>query len=1336
MERAGSRSRIFAGFVLLMSLAGPALCDMYLQNMRGSNNRLDEANRDRDNANRLFDSQNNNRGGYNVGSLYFYEGEKIPFEWTNQHGCGNEWNNCEIVLQYMCNDNIRDGTTTNTIPEQPSNCLNNDCNRDIRFGMHEDYDYYMNCKYRFRNVGLFTADRNLNGRTARFTRQNENGNRRGYECPEERDYYPYWVPSPWVDIAVLTNDPSRCAYYQAESENIKGRYYCSLPDKWYHFMVSQGGNGNNGFIPNTAAGCFGLNAANSPMITYLRQQIAADAAALAAKVSSEYQSCVQAFAVASSATVPPLPTVTESQLQSVCPSCPAGWTTHPYALCKVCIPNSCAASLVASNATSFPNSTNGCPVGSVIDSLNSPSYCINTTCIGQISTFAALSAVDTCRGNYLAAQNVYLVNSDGFCTQRTLLSSNCASLALTKANWTLSNAHNVSLPFLAPTGPFCSQNLWSRPNHLGNGYGGFANGMNFTFPPQYAENCAMRIRYNITTNDYNGLDPHNSSQVNSSFNRPNGDNAAKIDIRGRYGLAMSDSTRPYRNTRGYLYKNNPNVQIFDYFQNRMYCNDVRQIVPNDPTRCYTTTANVTNRQTQAAMSGFCPRTYPFLVPAAGASGTVQCSTDAIGTSVIPMSNTDRDFVLQLAMNTAQFGRTFQDRSHKFAMRQRPPQLSADCGDIYAVNVRGKRGNIVQTFPGTEYDYTPNRLNLAEGDCVHFQWTGSNTNPNNNDGQGRQGTDRHNIAQQMCVRGQGGLAVNGPGGFGAGGTTWTTKNLEPGWQGWVQDAAPTMADMQCPPPGSPANTQVHPYNLFKCVQRAPTCTFTPRTFTMSTTNPPVRLYQSCPTGSAPDTYNPAVCLTTVCTVVDRPRNPTQWTSGLDPLDPSALGFNSSQIGVPNALKHGCWGTSFPEHLDNVTYLGLSRTDLQHLAILDNMQFGGNMKELDDAGTYFDLGVRKVTGVGTYHYMCTRNNNFSNRSQKGKIVILPTPENKLVLGTTGGVLGVSVAQSYRASTLTEAATKAANDYWLQVPGNCLTSATPISMATIPAPGNLASASDFVLVSPADLSCKVLIPPVTMTPKGTRRGTVITGLTATITIINGSAIHYVFTAEGFQSFYSNWQNQRAAGLKTTAPYVTVQFFTADLSQSSAAVQESFTAQYTIDDVWANMLPDQVRAIEAGLMWVSIIADGVEYRGLASPDPQTLQTITIRIPVSVTMQYGNVYYYPNTPLGTLCAAGSADPTVCATIRSQVQNAQIADGAAVFQVGGSSTNPAGGYYYVSPGTNLAIIIGVTIACVVVALGAVGGAVYFRKHPAKWTAAAQWPSRRYKALSRSCATSV
>ena len=37
--------------------------------------------------------------------------------------------------------------------------------------------------------------------------------------------------------------------------------------------------------------------------------------------------------------------------------------------------------------------------------------------------------------------------------------------------------------------------------------------------------------------------------------------------------------------------------------------------------------------------------------------------------------------------------------------------------------------------------------------------------------------------------------------------------------------------------------------------------------------------------------------------------------------------------------------------------------------------------------FDLGPRQVTRSGTYHYMSTRNNAFSNRSHKGKLVVLP-------------------------------------------------------------------------------------------------------------------------------------------------------------------------------------------------------------------------------------------------------------------------------------------------------------------------------------------------------------
>ena len=65
-----------------------------------------------------------------------------------------------------------------------------------------------------------------------------------------------------------------------------------------------------------------------------------------------------------------------------------------------------------------------------------------------------------------------------------------------------------------------------------------------------------------------------------------------------------------------------------------------------------------------------------------------------------------------------------------------------------------------------------------------------------------------------------------------------------------------------------------------------------------------------------------------------------------------------------------------------------------------QFRGEMSELDDAGTYFDLGPRKVTQRGIYHYLSTRNNNFSNRSQKGKITIQMQAVEEKSIGWNGG------------------------------------------------------------------------------------------------------------------------------------------------------------------------------------------------------------------------------------------------------------------------------------------------------------------------------------------------
>ena len=431
---------VFLVFALLMV---GSFADIYLHNMRGSNNRLRETPNNRNNANRLFNSQNNNRGGYNQGDMLHYAGSIIPLEWTAQHACGpNNNTNCQLILQWMCEDttdlHMRDGEETTTIPN-PEPTVEN-----YRYGRHETNQYYRNCQQRERNRGLFTSDQNLGGNTAIFTRQNPNGQRYGYECPEERDYYPYWQPTPWKDIAILTNNMALCPYYQSESQNVKDRWYCS----------------------------------------------------------------------------------------------------------------------------------------------------------------------DSRFNNFRACNN-------------------------SGAAWL--RAANYSLP-----APDCVAAQWSRDNHLGNVAGGFPQMYNWTIPADANfERCVLRLRYNISTGDYDGFD----SRINASLN-------------GRNRLRVQE---------GFFLNNNPTVDI------------------------------------------------------------------GVGTG------------LELAINTAQYGRTFQDRSHVFSVRPRPAGVPADAR-IYNVNVRGKRGNIVQVYPAVEYDFVPNDLVINQGDFVHIQWTGSNTNDPNNDGQGLRGTDRSNVVQ--------------------------------------------------------------------------------------------------------------------------------------------------------------------------------------------------------------------------------------------------------------------------------------------------------------------------------------------------------------------------------------------------------------------------------------------------------------------------------------------------------------------------------------------------------------------------------------------------------------
>ncbi len=58
------------------------------------------------------------------------------------------------------------------------------------------------------------------------------------------------------------------------------------------------------------------------------------------------------------------------------------------------------------------------------------------------------------------------------------------------------------------------------------------------------------------------------------------------------------------------------------------------------------------------------------------------------------------------------------RSHTFAVRQ--PSAEFRGSTVHNLNVRGKRGNIVQVFPAVEYDFVPNTLEVMPGDFVHAQ----------------------------------------------------------------------------------------------------------------------------------------------------------------------------------------------------------------------------------------------------------------------------------------------------------------------------------------------------------------------------------------------------------------------------------------------------------------------------------------------------------------------------------------------------------------------------------------------------------------------------------------
>ena len=86
--------------------------------------------------------------------------------------------------------------------------------------------------------------------------------------------------------------------------------------------------------------------------------------------------------------------------------------------------------------------------------------------------------------------------------------------------------------------------------------------------------------------------------------------------------------------------------------------------------------------------------------------------------------TDGETDLQLALNTAQVGRTFQDRTYVFLLK--PRSSLAEKYQKTAIKYifgMGKRGNIQQAYPSMEYRFFPELLRITTDDVVCFVWSG-------------------------------------------------------------------------------------------------------------------------------------------------------------------------------------------------------------------------------------------------------------------------------------------------------------------------------------------------------------------------------------------------------------------------------------------------------------------------------------------------------------------------------------------------------------------------------------------------------------------------------------
>merc|ERR1719150_915763 len=290
-------------------------------------------------------------------------------------------------------------------------------------------------------------------------------------------------------------------------------------------------------------------------------------------------------------------------------------------------------------------------------------------------------------------------------------------------------------------------------------------------------------------------------------------------------------------------------------------------------------------------------------------------------------------LLELNIATDQFGRTFQDRTHCFSVKDRKLSGINKQEDITLVTVQGKRGNIVQVYPATEYFFVPEPAVLYQDSYVHFCWTGSNRNPNNNDGQGLEGSDRSNICpltQQQFDK-EAGDSGDEEGNYGD-----VDGQL-------IQRAAGSVGDLGNNYPDWIRNPS---YNMPVYYNYAPKRDLPRRSQSAGFKSNEAQSEFDLDTYPYNDPYN------------------TFWFP--------ERGEVSQMAGLSEEVLGALCTTRRVDSLEG-----------DNLGLMDF----GNMEELDDAGTTFCIEPLKVSSTeeGLWNFLCTRNNNFSNRSQKGTLAV---------------------------------------------------------------------------------------------------------------------------------------------------------------------------------------------------------------------------------------------------------------------------------------------------------------------------------------------------------------